>query len=92
MSWLIQIRVFWAIDDPKTLELGENTVDWGPFEGAGQKGLEYMIRVDADDSVTFDSFVASDGSGSTGSGGSGSGSSSDSGILLLMQSQLISMM
>ena len=74
---------FWAIDDAKTLELGENTVDWGPF--GDPVGLKYMIRVDADDSVTFDSFIATDGSGSSGSGDSGSGdsgsgSSTDSGI------------
>ena len=66
---------WYASGDLISLVEGENVVNWGPF-GADIL-LRFMIKVDPDDSVTFDSFQVANSqfsdSGDSGSGDSGSG-------------------
>ena len=64
---------YWAASELVDLAVGENSISWGPFDASVQ--LRYMIKVDSDDAVTFDSFVAADGNGSSGSNSGGSGDS-----------------
>ena len=60
---------WYASGDLIDLVVGENTVNWGPF--TGDILLRFMIKVDADDEVTFDSFEVANSQFSTDNSGGG---------------------